>query len=183
MQEKTLYQEIVKRCMIRERYEAMLESNKEKGIEKTSEELIEELEKIKEKCHAITAARRVPTLIDDYPKYLGYVTAALISFGVHICLNLSDVVDLTNAVFGKESLSRVKNNISMARFEKQDVVIHVLAVLDDLYTYERAQNGEQLIPGKTNNWEENKKYLDYLMPIIEALDLGIEVEEIKLKYK
>ena len=46
MQEKTLYQEIVKQCMIQERHDALLESDKEKGIERTEEtELWEENKK------------------------------------------------------------------------------------------------------------------------------------------
>ena len=69
MQERTLYQEIVKQCMIQERHDALLESDKEKGIERTEEKLLEELEKIKEKCHAVTAARKVQTLIEDYPHH------------------------------------------------------------------------------------------------------------------
>ena len=69
MQERTLYQEIVKQCMIQERHDALLESDKEKGIERTEEKLLEELEKIKEKCHAVTSARKVQTLIEDYPNY------------------------------------------------------------------------------------------------------------------
>ena len=35
MQEKTLYQEIVKQCMIQERYNALWGYDTEKGIEKT----------------------------------------------------------------------------------------------------------------------------------------------------
>ena len=46
MQERTLYQEIVKQCMIQERHDALLESDKEKGIERTEEtELWEENKK------------------------------------------------------------------------------------------------------------------------------------------
>ena len=69
MQEKTLYQEIVKQCMIQKRYDALLKSDKEKGIERTEEKLLEELEKIEEKCHAVTSARKVQTLIEDYPHH------------------------------------------------------------------------------------------------------------------
>ena len=43
MQERTLSQEIVKQCMIQERYNALWGYDTEKGIEKTEKKLLEEL--------------------------------------------------------------------------------------------------------------------------------------------
>ena len=183
MQERTLYQEIVKQCMIQERHDALLESDKEKGIERTEEKLLEELEKIKEKCHAVTSARKVQTLIEDYSNYLGYITAAAISFGSHFGLTLKSTVGLLNAICGQGYYATVKEELLKSRFTKKDMVVCALDVLDQLYLYDRMLNGGPLIFRGTELWEENKKYLNYLMPIVEKLELDIQVSDLESEYQ
>ena len=77
----------------------------------------------------------------------------------------------------------VKEELLKSRFTKKDMVVCTLDVLDQLYLYDRMLNGGPLIFRGTELWEENKKYLNYLMPIVEKLELDIQVSDLESEYQ
>ena len=114
---------------------------------------------------------------------LGYITAAAISFGSHFGLTLKSTVGLLNAICGQGYYATVKEELLKSRFTKKDMVVCALDVLDQLYLYDRMLNGSPLIFRETELWEENKKYLNYLMPIVEKLELDIQVSDLESEYQ
>ena len=63
------------------------------------------------------------------------------------------------------------------------MVVGALEILVQLYLYDRMLNGSPLIFRETELWEENKKYLNYLMPIVEKLELDIQVADLESEYQ
>lgn len=79
--------------------------------------------------------------------------------------------------------ARTCQSLLVQCIRKKDMVVGALEILVQLYLYDRMLNGGPLIFRGTELWEENKKYLNYLMPIVEKLELDIQVSDLESEYQ